>query len=163
MGHHAAQTPVDGTNHYNMFIGTDLSDTFCGILGTDVMYGGVGSERLYGASGKDMLVGGTSQDFLYGGNGADRFVYNAAADAGRPQMSDVIGDFKSGDDHIDVHSFMAGGHFIGSAAFAATGSAQVNYNATTGVLQGDVNGDGVADFAITLANHAAVAATDFIF
>ena len=60
-----------------------------------------GSDRHYGSSGNDQLAGGTGQD---------TFICNAAAEAGRPESSDVINDFKSGDDHLDVHAFLAGGH-----------------------------------------------------
>lgn len=159
----STKVPVDGTIKYNILMGTDLSDTISGGQGTDLIYGGIGSDHLYAGSGKDVLVGGTGQDFLFGGNGNDTFVYNAAADAGRPDMADVIGDFKSGQDKIDVHAFMAGGHFIGAAAFAHDGTAQISYDKASGLLQGDVNGDGVSDFSITLANHASILASDFTF
>lgn len=161
--HTSAPLPVGGTDKTNTFIGSELADTFYGGKGTDFMYGGDGSDRLYGSSGKDQLTGGTGQDWLTGGNGADVFIYTQAADAGRPESSDVIMDFKSGDDHIDLHAFMAGGAFIGAAAFSVGGGAQVSYDMASGLLTGDINGDGVADFAITLANHAAVVATDFTF
>ena len=159
----SAPAPVDDGDKTSVFMGTDLSDTFYGHKGTDFMYGGQGSDRLYGASGKDVLDGGTGQDFLYGGNGADTFVYHSTGDAGDPNMSDVIGDFKSLDDHLDLHSFMGGGHFVGSAAFTVGGGPQVSYDAATGVLSGDVNGDGTADFTITMANHVNLVAADFIF
>ena len=165
--HHAAQTeanlPIDNNNKTSTFIGTDLSDTYVGNNGTDFMYGGDGSDRLYGGSGKDQLTGGAGQDFLTGGSGNDTFIYNAASDAGRPESSDVIMDFHSGQDKLDLHAFMAGGHFVGSAAFVAGSGPQVSYNAATGILTGDVNGDGTSDFSITLANHSALLATDFIF
>lgn len=159
----AVKVPVDGTIKYNVITGTDLSDTISGGQGTDLIYGGIGSDHIYGGSGKDVLVGGTGQDFLYGGSGNDTFVYNEAADAGMGKMADVIGDFKSGQDKIDLHAFMAGGHFIGSAALTAGEGMAVSYNHTTGVISGDLNGDGVADFQITLANHAAILASDFTF
>ncbi len=157
------KVPVDGTDKYNILNGTDLSDTIFGGQGTDLISGGQGSDHLYGYSGKDVLDGGTGQDFLYGGSGNDTFVYHQAADAGMGTMSDVIGDFKSGEDKINLHAFMAGGHFIGTTAFAAGEGAVVHYNQASGILEGDVNGDGTADFQIMLANHAAVAGTDFVF
>ena len=159
----AAPLPTGGTDKTNTFIGTALADTFYGGMGTDFMYGGDGSDRLYGSSGKDQLTGGTGQDWLTGGTGNDTFIYNTAAEAGRPESSDVIMDFRSGQDKLDLHAFMAGGAFIGSAAFVAGSGAQVRYDAGSGILSGDVNGDGTADFSITLANHSALLATDFIF
>lgn len=157
------KVPLFGTIKYNLLVGTDLSDTISGGQGTDVMYGGIGSDRLYGGSGKDVLIGGTGQDFLYGGSGADTFVYTQAADAGQGNMADVIGDFKSGVDHLNLSAFMAGGHFIADAGFAVGEGATVRYVAATGLLEGDLNGDSVADFSITLANHAHLVATDIIF
>lgn len=162
-GHQSAPTPVDGSGRTDTFIGSDLADTFYGGKGTDYMYGGQGSDRLYGSSGKDVLNGGTGQDFMTGGTGDDTFVYASAADAGGPGSADVITDFFTGGDHLDFHAFMAGGHFVGSAAFTAGAGAQVSYDKTTGILTGDVNGDGTADFSITLSNHATVLATDIIF
>lgn len=159
----AAPLPVDGTIKTNTFIGSDLADTFYGGQGTDFMFGGGGSDRLFGSSGRDQLTGGTGQDWLTGGNGNDTFIYNAAADAGRPESSDVIMDFRSGQDKLDLHAFMAGGTFIGSGAFVAGSGAQVRYDVGSGILSGDVNGDGTSDFSITLANHSVLLATDFIF
>ena len=159
----ATKVPVDGTDKYNILMGTDLSDTISGGQGTDLIYGGIGSDHLFGGSGKDVLYGGTGQDFLYGGSGNDTFVYTQAADAGMGPMADVIGDFKSGEDKINLHAFMAGGHFIGTTVLSAGDGMAVSYNQATGVLSGDLNGDGAADFQITLANHAAILATDFIF
>ena len=160
---HGAPLPVDGTPKTNTFIGTDQADSFFGGQGTDFMYGGDGSDRLYGSSGRDQLTGGTGQDWLTGGSGNDTFFYNSAADAGRPESSDVITDFRSGGDHLDVHAFMAGGHFVGSGPLVAGGGAQISYDAATGILSGDVNGDGTVDFNITMANHVALVAGDFTF
>lgn len=157
------KVPLYGTIKYNLLFGTDLSDTILGGQGTDIIYGGIGSDRLYGGTGKDVLIGGTGQDFLYGGSGADTFVYTQAADAGQGTMADVIGDFKSGVDHLNLSAFMAGGQFIADAGFTAGEGATVRYVAATGLLEGDTNGDGVADFSITLANHAHLVATDIIF
>ena len=158
-----APAPQYGTSKSDTFIGSAFADIFFGGQGSDFMYGGDGSDRLYGGSGRDVLVGGNGKDWLTGGSGADSFIYNNAGEAGRGASSDVITDFKSGVDHIDLHAFMAGGLFIDAAAFTAGGGAEVNYDQNTGRLFGDVNGDGVADFSIVLANHAALAATDFIF
>jgi Ca2+-binding RTX toxin-like protein len=158
-----ANPPADGTPKTNTFIGSSISDTFYGYTGTDFMFGNDGSDRLYGYSGKDQLTGGNGQDFLYGGNGADLFIYNSAAEAGQGASADVIGDFKTADDHLVLTSFMAGGKFIGNAAFTKGAGPQVSYDAATGVLNGDVNGDGKADFQIAFSNHVVLAAGDFIF
>lgn len=155
--------PVNGTDQADTFVGTDKADVFYGGLGSDSMSGGQGSDQLFGGSGKDVLNGGTGQDFLTGGSGEDTFVYTQAGDAGGAGSRDVIYDFQSGADKLDVHAFMAGGHFIGSASFVAGEGATLRYVRSTGTLSGDVDGDGKLDFAITLDNHTALLATDFIF
>ncbi|MGV8988206.1 MAG: M10 family metallopeptidase C-terminal domain-containing protein [Cypionkella sp.] len=163
MSNMTVKVPVIGTTKYNVLVGTDLSDTISGGQGTDLIYGGTGSDHLYGGSGKDVLYGGTGQDFLYGGSGADTFVYTKAADAGMGKMADRIGDFHSGIDHLDLSAFMAGGHFIGADAFTAGTGPSVRYTQATGLLQGDVNGDGIVDFAIVLTNHSALVEADINF
>lgn len=166
MKHHAfraAPPPLTGTDTNDTFLGTDKADVFYGGKGSDVISGGQGSDWLFGGSGKDTLTGGTGQDILYGGSGADTFVYLSAADAGGPTKHDVIRDFQAGIDHLDLHAFMAAGHFIGSASFAANEGPSLRYVKSNGELIGDVDGDGVPDFTIKFANHAALTATDFIF
>ena len=58
-------------------------------------------------------------------------------------------------------SFAAGDQafsFVGSNAFTNQ-AGQLRYEG--GILMGDTNGDGVADFAVQISNHAALTSTDF--
>ena len=86
---------------------------------------------------------------------------------------DRITDFLSGSDHIDLSGYDAisstGSYdqfkFIATAAFhGAAGELNYFYNSSTGVttLQGDTNGDGVADFAIDLTGNIAINLADLI-
>ena len=52
-------------------------------------------------NGCDTIIGGYGADKLTGGNGDDRFVYLSAADSSAAQF-DVISDFRSGSDRIDL-------------------------------------------------------------
>ena len=68
-----------------------------------------------------------------------------------------------------MRSAAAGGYdqfkFIATAGFhGAAGELNYFYNGAAGVttLQGDTNGDGVADFAIDLTGNVALSAADFI-
>ena len=80
---------------------------------------------------------------------------------------DTITDFEPGMDKIDLHLIDANASsagdqaftFIGASAFGAH-AGELNYS--NGVLSGDVNGDGRADFQITLANQAALSAVNFV-
>ena len=78
----------------------------------------------------------------------------------------------SGIDHIDLSGIDAISgtagydqfHFIGTAGFDGTaGALDYFYNSSLGVtmLQGDTNGDRVADFAIDLTGNIAISAVRF--
>ena len=75
---------------------------------------------------------------------------------------DQIVDFKAGIDQLDFSAFMAGGTFIGDAAFTTGNGPQVRY-AATGNLSGDVDGDGITDFQLNLLGAPILTATDILF
>lgn len=110
----------------------------------------------------DIPFGGVAADMLTGGTGIGVFVFSSDLDAGIGTSHDQFTDFLAGVDLIDLSAFMAGGSFIGSVAFS-TMAGKVRFNAITGVLQGDVDGNGTADFAIQLSASAALGAVDFVF
>ena len=156
--------PEHGTDKADVFLGTNFADRFDGGLGADYISGGNGSDVLEGSSGKDTLVGGNGDDILRGGTGNDTFVFNTAGEAsGVGTLIDQITDFASGYDKIDLHAFMAGGHFNGLGPLVAGAGPQVSYDKAHALLIGDANGDGVADFQIYLNGAPVVAAGDFIF
>lgn len=106
---------------------------------------------------------------MTGGAGADIFDYNSHLEGNW----DVITDFSSGVDKIDLSTIDAvpvgggGGNeaftFIGTGAF--TGSqGQLRYTVQAGsvVFSGDWNGDGVADFNVTVLGLSSLGASDFV-
>ena len=60
-----------------------------------------GSDVIDGGAGNDLIIGGGGADFLIGGAGADTFRYLAVSDS-TLAASDVIEDFQSGADKVDV-------------------------------------------------------------
>jgi Ca2+-binding RTX toxin-like protein len=126
---------------------------------------GTGNEldnTLVGNSKNNILIGNDGADTLSGGDGIDTFVYNAETESSVAN-SDEITDFTSTSDKIDVSAIFGG---IGPASllltdFTNTGEAQVNYINDT--VSFDVDGNGVADFAIVLTGTPALAIGDFIF
>jgi Ca2+-binding RTX toxin-like protein len=119
-----------------------------GGAGQDRILGGRGEDVLMGEAGNDRLLGGAGRDSLTGGAGADQFVFAKADLTG--QM-DVITDMTALDQidlsRIDANRHQAGDdafQFIGSAEFSGAG--QLRF--AGGVLQGDVDGDGVADLMV---------------
>jgi Ca2+-binding RTX toxin-like protein/glycosyltransferase involved in cell wall biosynthesis len=149
----------------------DQGDTLFGdgTYGTTLI-GGAGSDYIVGGTGDDLIEGGTGPDLMYGGGGADTFVFKALTDAPVGGNLTTIGDFTQGQDKIDLSGIKTTGSdpgqpltFIGSAPF--TGQAgQVNEitSGTNTILEGDVNGDGIADFQIQLYGNYTLQASDLV-
>ena len=81
--------------------------------GNDTIYGG--SDTIDSNNGGDTIIGGFGSDLLTGSNGDDRFVYLSVADSNAAQF-DVISDFKSGSDRINLTALGA----LGLAILALT-------------------------------------------
>ncbi len=77
------------------------NDILHGDQGADELYGGLGADQLFGGDSNDLLIGGAGADLLYGGAGADTFKFNALDDS-IAEWIDVIGDFDSAEDRIDL-------------------------------------------------------------
>jgi Ca2+-binding RTX toxin-like protein len=152
--------PEANRSHQN---GTAGNDHLNGDAGADLLNGGNGNDRINGKGGDDILVGGNGVDTLRGGQGDDVFVYRHTSAA---KDGDVIADFRDGDTidlgAIDANARASGNQdfsFIAANAFSGT-AGELRYKA--GVLAGDVNGDGKADFHIEIAHTPHLTADDFI-
>ena len=128
-----------------------------------VLTGSAGDNILAGGSAGDRLTSGLGIDVLVGNGGADRFIYRSTAEA----VGDEIADFTHGSDRIDLSAIdaIAGGRdnafsFIGGAAFSRAG--QLRYDAATGQVLGDTNGDRVADLVIDIGAGLVITASDFL-
>ncbi len=134
----------------------------------DRLFGDAGDDRLEGGSGNDRLVGGAGADLMFGGSGADRFVFASRYDFAQRAERDVIGDFSHEQrDRIDLaaldaNTFRSGNqdfHFIGRQSFSET-AGELRFK--NGLLMGDVQGDGVADFFIEVQGVDRLSASDFL-
>ena len=74
-------------------------DSLFGGGGADLLDGGADGDDLSGGSGDDRLIGGAGNDYLRGGSGADVFVF------ARGSGADVLEDFTSGQDRIDLTAY----------------------------------------------------------
>jgi VCBS repeat-containing protein len=92
---------INGTCKSDVIYAGSGNDTVKGNDGDDVIYGGSGNDTINGNNGCDTVIGGYGADKLTGGNGNDRFVYLSAADSNAARH-DVISDFRSGSDRIDL-------------------------------------------------------------
>lgn len=117
----------------------------------DVLWGNAVDNVLEGRGGNDVLDGFAGDDTLWGGEGADLFQFHNV------ETGDTIADFETGVDAIDLRPF-GFDSFIGGAEFSET-AGELRF--ADGVLAGDLDGDGVADFAVTVQGSA-VAAADLL-
>ena len=142
-------------------------DDLYGDAGNDKLWGGAGDDDLYGGAGNDILNGGLGRDYLYGGAGADTFVFTSVKDSTRA-ASDTLFDFsRRQGDVIDLRSIDADTTWSGDQSFDFIGKAAFSRSAgelrySNGVLSGDVNGDGVADFQVSVRNVTKFYADDFL-
>ncbi len=153
---------ISGLAGNDTLTGSGGNDRLLGSDGADRMSGGNGTDRLSGGNGQDVLAGGKGADTIAGGLGADDFVYASKITIGNGATRERITDFQHKVDDIDLSAFMDGGRFIGAQAFTGRDD-QVRYVKSSGLLQGDVNGDGRADWSLIIANKALLTAGDFIF
>lgn len=148
-----------GNGGNDLLLGEAGNDDLRGGQGSDVLRGGAGKDVLSGDGGNDTLQGNGGKDRMTGGAGADHFVFGSVADS-RGASADVITDFRSGLDVIDLRAIDANTSQSGNQAFAlATRAADhsVWFTAQNGgvFLNGDVNGDGVADLRVFLQGAGA--------
>jgi VCBS repeat-containing protein len=129
-GHHgqiiyagAGDDTINGTGKSDLIYAGSGNDTVKGNDGDDKIYGGSGSDTINGNNGCDAIIGGYGADHLRGGNGDDRFIYLSAADSNAARF-DVISDFRSGSDRIDLTA-------LGALAFLALTSASTSVPAHT--------------------------------
>lgn len=160
--------------------GGDDNDRLSGGSGHDTLLGGAGNDLLKGEAGRDVLRGGLGRDKMWGGAGADLFVFDTVQESRAGAQRDIIFDFQSGVDRVDLRKMDADVHVKGNQAFSWTGSevsfprsddvsaflsadftgkaGQVRY--ANGTLMGDVDGNGRSDFQIKIVG--AFASTDVI-
>jgi Ca2+-binding RTX toxin-like protein len=131
------------------------------LAGNDVLTGGNGDDLLEGFAGKDKITGGLGADSLLGGAGADRFIFKSVDDSpADAEESDFIIDFSIRQKDrislsaIDANEIAPGNQafsFIGTRGFSER-SGELRYEKGAGytLIEGDVDGDGLADLSILL-------------
>jgi Ca2+-binding RTX toxin-like protein len=131
------------------------NDTMSGLGGKDALDGGKGKDGISGGNGKDKLVGGAQQDTLTGDSGADMFVFGKAKDTGVGETKhDIVTDFNvEAGDVIDLRKMNQDDNFhLGGDSFDGEAGEIIQFAGDPGELfiQGDLNGDAIADFEILL-------------
>jgi serralysin len=157
-----------GDNHPNIIQGSSYPTL---PSGNDALFGRGGNDTLNGFDGNDVLDGGPGRDVLTGGAGSDTFHYSSILDTGvTASTRDFITDFQHGIDHIDLSAIDANTtksgkqafKFIGTQAFHHVAGELHEIKGSTSIVEGDVNGDGKADFQIALKGLINLTAGDFV-
>lgn len=158
----------DGRDSVSGFGGDDQID---GGNDEDTLSGGDGNDSVNGGANGDDLAGDLGADRMTGGSGGDTFIFLIGDSTKKASGRDTITDYSGGEDLIDLSGIDAkkgggdnGFKFIGGAEFHdKKGELRFAYGKKTGdsLVQGDVNGDGKADFAILVENVRKLKAVDF--
>jgi Ca2+-binding RTX toxin-like protein len=165
-------------------IGTNAADIIDGVhtppgqpvatAQDDFIFGGRGGDTISSLGGNDLLAGGRGKDTMSGGTGTDNFDFNLKSESRKGAAHDVITDFSGVDagelDRIDLSGIDAKSgpgnqhfHFIGSAKFHhRPGELHVLDKGAFFMVEGDIDGNGRADFQIEVHSVAALAKADFI-
>ena len=170
-GGHGNDT-IDGNQNQDKLWGERGNDTLYGGDNNDQLKGGKGNDILKGGSGNDLLWGEAGRDVLTGGWGADRFIFNTRFESG-PETSnaDVITDFKTGVDKIDLRNIEGDTTQSGAQDLVAIGT--TSFSGTPGEVRwvksnGDIkiyisnDGDKSAEMQIILEDTSSLSASDFL-
>ncbi len=166
----------DYSRTFNASAGNDVVQ---GGDGNDIISGGEGNDRLFGGDGDDRLVGSAGNDILGGGDGADKMTGSSGKDIfiltdseiGTTKLGehDVITDFQQGTDRIDISALYDNGVVYGGLKNGALNGALSNANKvgyyTSGGktwVEGDVTGDGVADWVLEMNGAYKLKGSDII-
>jgi ELWxxDGT repeat protein len=161
-----------GTDGAETLDGSAMADELYGRDGEDLLRGIGGDDRLNGGDGDDTLNGGAGADVLFGGAGADLFAFTTLADSGPGFGSrDRILDFSMAEGDvmdltaIDASTLSAGDQafvLVGDSFSGTAGELRVVALAASRLVEADVNGDGLADFALLLNGTGALTAAAFL-
>ena len=140
------------------------NDNVTGSSLDNIISAGIGNDTLVGNSGNDTISGGLGNDSLNGGSGTDHFIFNTAlgtANVDRIQSYSATDDTILLDDAIFTAlgspGALAAGAFKAGAA-ATDADDRIIYNATTGALFYDQDGNG-ATAAVQFATLTSITGT----
>jgi Ca2+-binding RTX toxin-like protein len=169
---------VHGSAGADTIHGDTGNDQLNGNAGNDQLFGGEGADVLSGGYGRDLLVGGAGRDVMTGGADRDTFDFNLVQETGKTASTrDVIRDFTTGEDKLDLSTIDASSRNSGDQAFRFIGNTAFNGKAgelryaredrsgtanDATIVYGDVDGDKLADFQIELTGLKSLGAGDFL-
>jgi serralysin len=128
------------------------------------------NQQIHGGKGRDTLEGGGGQDRLFGGadKQADRFVFRSLSDSATGAGRDLIYQFQSGIDQIDLRAMDANTTRSGNQAFVFSADGPKAFGlwlvtSSSGVLvRIDATGDARADSEIWISGVTRAVQGDFL-
>jgi Ca2+-binding RTX toxin-like protein len=157
----------DTLNSIDNITGTQFADMIFGNSDGNRLEGGAGNDTISGGAGADVIVGGLGADIMQAGLlgsahsdfAQDTFIFNSVAEIGKGKHHDKIFDFEVGfgGDIVDLTAIDANSHRHGNQDFKdifadhfhhKAGELRVVINGAVARIEGDVNGDGKADFQL---------------
>ncbi len=154
--------------------GNNLANTLIGNAAANTLKGLIGNDILLGLAGNDILFGGLGKDKLTGGPGNDLFDFNTPGESGLLTGNrDTITDFTRGQDQIDLAGIDANTAAAGNQAFGSvtTGGpfsgnfaspGDLYFDTVNGILYGNTDSDGAAEFSIVLTGITDLVMSDLI-
>ena len=169
----AGNDDIKGTGLNDIIYGGSGDDRINGNNGADKIFGGSGSDTISGSNENDIIIGGFGADDLTGSNGEDAFIFLSVNDS-RPGQYDVLSDFRTGSDKIDLSAIDADTNQLQDQAFnfvdAQTDTIVANsityyYDLQSNQthLLADTDGDiAIAELEIAFAGRVTLTQNDFI-
>ena len=148
--------------------GNALNNALLGNAGHNILTGFAGADSLIGGNGNDTLAGGSGRDNLSGGEGYDQFLFDTRGSS----TIDRISDFSAPWDTIVLenavftklkgYGTLTGAQFFKGAS-AHDANDRIIYNAKTGVLTYDANGNGAGGAVVVAMLDKGLPITHFDF
>jgi Ca2+-binding RTX toxin-like protein len=155
---------LTGTKRGDTLTGNVLANTLISKKGKDLLIGDLGNDILIAGRDNDRIHGGEGADQITGGKGRDRFIYNTISDS-TTSLRDTVKFgtkdrfvFRSfdGNSNIEGQQQLA---FIGKQTFSGIAG---ELRATRSVLEADLNGDSLADFAVNLRRNTLITGSNLV-
>jgi Ca2+-binding RTX toxin-like protein len=150
---------LSGTEIGQHLVGGTKADVLKARGGDDKLWGHNGDDTMAGGLGNDTLIGGQGKDVLNGRAGKDIFVFTATSESPDRAGADTILDLQN-TDRIDLSAIDADSTTKGNQAFHLVSAfthhaGELRLLGADGggphtFLEGDVDGDGHADFVVKL-------------
>lgn len=151
----------------NVITGNEAANALNGVTGADTIAGGGGNDTINGGTGVDVMTGGTGDDLFV-------FDYLATSESGAVSISrDIITDFVSGHDRLDLSAIDANVRVTGNQSFdstilpgesAFTGAGQLRFDHERGMLFGNTDSNLLtAEITIELAGVTNLLVGDLVY